>query len=143
MLLRILSTALFTLTLSACSSLEFPWVYRISVQQGNIIDQEEIDKLEFGMTKRQVQFVLGSPILIDTFNPNRWDYIYSRRSGKGKTTEKRFSVFFEDDKYIRHEGNVEPTPVSADNEDSATQKDAQNDTASNGKVSDDPTKSVY
>ncbi|WP_082353910.1 outer membrane protein assembly factor BamE [Marinagarivorans algicola] len=140
MLLRILSTALLTLTLSACSSLEFPWVYRISVQQGNIIDQEDINKLELGMTKRQVQFVLGSPILIDTFNPDRWDYVYSRRSGKGKTTEKQFTVFFEDGKYIRHEGNVKPTPAdAADNKDSAMPRD----TSREGTVSDDPATSIY
>lgn len=109
MLLRFSSILFLVLSLGACSSLEFPWVYRISVQQGNIIDQEEIDQLEIGMTKRQVQFVLGSPILIDTFNPDRWDYIYTRRSGKGEVTDKRFSVFFENDKYVRHEGNVMPT----------------------------------
>lgn len=109
MLLRYSSVLFLVLCLGACSSLEFPWVYRISVQQGNIIDQEEIDQLEIGMTKRQVQFVLGSPILIDTFNPDRWDYIYTRRSGKGEVTDKRFSVFFENDKYVRHEGNVLPT----------------------------------
>lgn len=109
MLLRFSSILFLVLSLGACSSLEFPWVYRISVQQGNIIDQEEIDQLEIGMTKRQVQFVLGSPILIDTFNPDRWDYIYTRRSGKGEVTDKRFSVFFENDRYVRHEGNVMPT----------------------------------
>lgn len=131
MLLRYLSIALLTLTLSACSSLEFPWVYRISVQQGNIIDQEEIDKLELGMTKRQVQFVLGSPILIDTFNQDRWDYIYSRRDGKGNLNEKRFSVFFEDDKFVRHDGDVKPTPPESESTNEATQEETSTNEAGN------------
>ena len=109
MLLRFISLSILSIALSGCSSLEFPWVYRISVQQGNIIDQEEVDKLEIGMTKRQVQFVMGSPLLIDTFNQDRWDYYYSRRDGDGNTAKKQFTVFFADDKYIRHEGDVEPT----------------------------------
>ncbi|HEY7774780.1 MAG TPA: outer membrane protein assembly factor BamE [Marinagarivorans sp.] len=117
MLLRFISVSILSIALSGCSSLEFPWVYRISVQQGNIIDQEEVDKLEIGMTKRQVQFVMGSPLLIDTFNQNRWDYYYSRRDGDGNTAKKQFTVFFEDDKYVRHEGDVEP---SADKPDDST-----------------------
>ena len=111
MLPRLLSLSLLSFALSGCSSLEFPWVYRISVQQGNIIDQEEDDKLEPGMTKRQVQFVMGSPLLIDTFNQNRWDYYYSRRDGDGNVKDKRFTIFFEDDKYIRHEGDIAPSPA--------------------------------
>lgn len=100
--------ALLALMLSACSSLEFPWVYKISVQQGNILDQEDIDKLEIGMTKRQVQFVMGSPMLADTFNPDRWDYYYSKLDGKGNETTKRFTIYFEDDRYVRHDGNYAP-----------------------------------
>lgn len=110
---RPVAVALLTLMLSACSSLEFPWVYKISVQQGNILDQEDIDKLELGMTKRQVQFVMGSPLLVDTFNPDRWDYYYSKLDGKGNVIKKRFTVIFEDDRYTRHEGDYAPkvTPV--------------------------------
>lgn len=116
MLLRFISLVTLSITLAGCSSLEFPWVYRISVQQGNIIDQEEIDQLELGMTKRQVQFVLGSPLLVDTFNQDRWDYYYSRRDGDGNTKDKRFTLFFEDDKYVRHEGDVKPTAEKEGNE---------------------------
>lgn len=113
---RPVTVALLALMLSACSSLEFPWVYKISVQQGNILDQEDIDQLEIGMTKRQVQFVMGSPLLVDTFNPNRWDYYYSKLDGKGKVIKKRFTVIFEDDRYVRHEGDYAPKVPSSDTE---------------------------
>lgn len=98
--------------LIGCSSLEFPWVYKISVQQGNILDPEDINKLELGMTKRQVQFVMGSPLLADTFNQDRWDYYYSRRSGKGKIRTKQLTIHFENDVYVRHSGDT--LPVSAE-----------------------------
>lgn len=111
---RPVTVALLALMLSACSSLEFPWVYKISVQQGNILDQEDIDQLEIGMTKRQVQFVMGSPLLVDTFNPDRWDYYYSKLDGKGKVMKKRFTVIFEDDRYVRHEGDYAPKVPSED-----------------------------
>ena len=117
-----------TICLSACSSLEFPWVYKISVQQGNILDQEDIDKLEVGMTKRQVRFVMGSPLMADTFNPNRWDYYYSRRSGDGKTKKETLTIFFENDKYVRHSGTKAPQPKPKPDESSASS--GQNSSAS-------------
>ena len=86
----------FILT-AGCSSLEFPGAYRIAIHQGNIISQDEIDKLTVGMTRRQVQYVLGTPLLKDTFNQDRWDYYYSMRDSEGKTVKKHISVFFFND----------------------------------------------
>ena len=83
--------------MAGCSSLEFPGAYRIAVHQGNIISQDEIDKLAVGMTRRQVQYVLGTPLVKDTFNQDRWDYYYSVRDSEGKTTRKHISVFFVND----------------------------------------------
>jgi outer membrane protein assembly factor BamE len=100
--------ASLALGLSGCSHLKFPGVYRINVQQGNIIDQKKLDQIKPGMTKRQVQFLLGSPLLIDTFNPDRWDYLYSVKRGEKILGEKRFSVIFEGDKLARYEGDVRP-----------------------------------
>ncbi len=109
MLLRLLCLFATTFFLNACSTLEFPWVYKISVQQGNILDLKDIDKLELGMTKRQVQFVMGTPLLTDPFNTDRWDYFYNRRDGKGNIKEERFTAFFENDIYVKHEGTIKPT----------------------------------
>lgn len=94
--------------LSACSYLKFPGVYRIAVQQGNIIDQKKVDQLKIGMTKRQVQFVMGSPLLIDAFHEDRWDYIYQLRRGDETLRDRRFSVYFDGDKLVRYEGDYEP-----------------------------------
>ena len=63
------------LILSACSTLEFPGVYKLTIQQGNIVSQEMVDRLKPGMTRSQVQFVLGNPVLADSFEQDRWNYV--------------------------------------------------------------------
>lgn len=107
---RILATVILVLSggLSACSYLKFPGVYRIAVQQGNIIDQKKVDQLKVGMTKRQVQFVMGSPLLNDAFHEDRWDYVYELRKGDDTLRDRRFTLFFEGDKLVRYEGDYEP-----------------------------------
>ncbi|MBC6904226.1 outer membrane protein assembly factor BamE [Saccharophagus sp. K07] len=109
-IVRILSIVVLVLSagLSACSYLKFPGVYRIAVQQGNIIDQKKVDQLKVGMTKRQVQFVMGSPLLVDTFHEDRWDYIYEVRKADDILRKRRFTVYFEEDKLVRYEGDYEP-----------------------------------
>ncbi len=106
-----LSVAFFTLT-TGCSSLEFPGVYRIPVMQGNIIDQKKVDQLKVGMTKRQVQFVMGTPLLTDVFHDDRWDYVYQLRRGNDLLRDKRFTLFFEYDKLVRYEGDYEPNATA-------------------------------
>jgi outer membrane protein assembly factor BamE len=60
-----------------------------------MVDQEMIDKLRPGMSMAQVQFVLGTPLVIDTFNQKRWDYFYSRNSSAGIQTEERVTIYFD------------------------------------------------
>lgn len=96
------------LVLAGCSNLEFPWVYRINVDQGNIITQEMVNKLKPGMTRSQVQFVMGSALLVDTFHDDRWDYLYTLLDGDGKRTEQRLTVFFEGDKLSALNGDFMP-----------------------------------
>ena len=76
-------------------------MHKVDVQQGNIVDQDMIDKLRPGMSMTQVQFVLGTPLVIDTFNQKRWDYFYSRDSSAGVKTEERVTIYFD------AEGNLE------------------------------------
>lgn len=94
--------------LTACSDLQFPWVYRINIDQGNIITQDMVNQLKPGMTRSQVQFVMGSALLVDTFHDNRWDYVYTLQDSKGKRTEQRLSVFFQDDKLSAISGDFMP-----------------------------------
>jgi outer membrane protein assembly factor BamE len=109
---RFFAPLLLTL-LAGCSTFEFPWVYKLSIDQGNIITQEMVDKLEPGMTRSQVQFVMGSPLIADSFHENRWDYIYTLLDPKGKRTEQRLTVFFTDDKLSSLSGSIVPQQVQA------------------------------
>ena len=99
--------------LGACSSASklspFPGVYRIDVQQGNVITQDMVDELRPGMTKRQVEFVLGTPLVADTFNPDRWDYVYSYQPGGKKRQQQSLTVYFKNDALSHFEGNFRPS----------------------------------
>ena len=93
------------LSLSACSS----WVYRIDIPQGNYLEQKSIDKIQVGMTKEQVKFVLGSPVLIDSFDKDTWNYVYRFKSGRSESLnmQKNFTVKFENDKLVSADGDFE------------------------------------
>ncbi|MFN2309159.1 MAG: outer membrane protein assembly factor BamE [Gammaproteobacteria bacterium] len=97
--------------LAACGSVEqIPFVHRIDVQQGNVISQEQVDQLKPGMSKRQVRFSLGTPMIMDTFHTDRWDYVYRMHPGKGEIEQQRLTVHFEDDALVRIEGDFRPNP---------------------------------
>ncbi len=102
---------------AGCSTLRFPGVYRIPVQQGNIIDQKKVDQLRIGMTKRQAQYVMGSPLSSDVFHEDRWDYVYQLRRGEETLRDKRFTLFFENDKLTRFDGDYKPGGAAADQDD--------------------------
>ncbi len=87
-----------SLASTSCSSLRFPGVYRIDVGQGNLITKEMLDKLRLGMTPRQVEYVMGSPMIADTFHPERWDYIYSLETGKGILVQNQLTLYFENER---------------------------------------------
>ena len=77
------------------NSLSFPSVHKIDIQQGNLITDEMADLLRPGLTQRQVQYVIGTPLVVDTFNPNHWDYVYQYRFGDGTIEERKIRVIFE------------------------------------------------
>ena len=89
--------------IAGCS---IPKTYEVVISQGNLVDQEMMDKLEVGMTESQVKFVMGSPLISDTFYPNRWDYFTSVTQGTKTYTEQRISLYFENDKLARWEGEL-------------------------------------
>jgi outer membrane protein assembly factor BamE len=73
-------------------------VYRQSIAQGNLVEQKDVDQIEIGMTRNQIRFLLGTPMIDDPFHKNRWDYIYYLKVGREDATFKRWiSIFFEDD----------------------------------------------
>jgi outer membrane protein assembly factor BamE len=83
-------------SLAGCSSW-LPDAYRIDIPQGNLLTQEQVEAVKPGMNRRQVQNLLGSPLLVDTFNQNRWDYFYSVDTKEGTTIEHHVTVSFKDD----------------------------------------------
>jgi len=89
-----------------------PFVYRPEIQQGNVVEQEQVNQLRPGLSKRQVKFLLGTPMLNDVFHANRWDYAYT--IGRGSTPEemRRLTVFFQDDRLVRIAGDMRPQPES-------------------------------
>jgi outer membrane protein assembly factor BamE len=97
--------------ISACSipRLQFPGVYKIDIEQGNIITQEMIDQLRPGMTKRQVIFVMGTPLVRDPFHQDRWDYVYNYQPGGGIRGQERVTMFFENDLLTHFTGDFKPT----------------------------------
>ncbi len=115
--LLILISIIASFFLVACSNdpvvNRLPFVYRIDIQQGNVIDQEMVDRLRLGMTKRQAQFVLGAPMLVDPFHADRWDYVYLFRPGsesRGDARRERISLFFEEDRLVKITGTMQPDP---------------------------------
>ena len=74
-------------------------VYRVDVQQGNLLDDTDVEAVKIGMTRSQVRFLLGTPVVEDAFHRDRWDYVYYFRRGRSRREEKRWLVVtFEDDK---------------------------------------------
>jgi hypothetical protein len=82
-------------------------MYRIPIQQGNVVTVEMLQKLELGMDKRKVSFILGTPLVIDAFHQERWDYFYSYEAGSGDRVQQIASLFFESDRLARIEANID------------------------------------
>ena len=100
------------LALAACSGVPvLPGFtpYRMEIQQGNYVSQDMASKLKPGMTRDQVRFVLGTPLVADVFHADRWDYVFMREpEGGGRVQHRRLSVFFRDGKLARVQGDVVP-----------------------------------
>ncbi|MGR9043917.1 MAG: outer membrane protein assembly factor BamE [Gammaproteobacteria bacterium] len=99
------------MTLTSCTAMmeSLPGVYKLDIQQGNIINQEMIDQLRPDMTKRQVLYVMGSPMLVDVFHQQRWDYIYSEQEDDDPRMQKRITLYFEGDNLIGVQGDFRPS----------------------------------
>jgi outer membrane protein assembly factor BamE len=102
--MRLALIALAALPLAGCGLLA---VHKIEIQQGNYITQEMVSQLKPGMTKDQVRYALGTPLVADIFHEHRWDYVYRRQRANSSEIEgRRLVVYFEDGKLTRIEGDV-------------------------------------
>jgi outer membrane protein assembly factor BamE len=110
-------TAVASLLLAGCAgdpvASRLPWVYRIEVQQGNVFTQEEVNQLRTGMSKRQVLYILGYPMITDPFHADRWDYYYHYDPGSDGASEAGQEVLtlrFRDDELVNISGSLQPQP---------------------------------
>ena len=96
--------------LSGCGVPRIPGItpYKPDIQQGNFVSHEMVQQLKPGMTREQVRFVLGTPLLTDIFHADRWDYVYWREAPNGKREQRRLAVFFADGKLERVDGDIAP-----------------------------------
>ena len=128
--------------------------YKIDIQQGNVVTQEMVSKLKAGMTRAQVRFALGSPLVVDPFRTDRWDYVYSFQKQGKELERRRITVIFDDDRLVRVAGDVVPadgtlapeqpanksstTPAAVPADKSATQKPAAANPAENAAAPRNP-----
>ncbi len=87
-----------------------PFIYRPTIEQGNVVTQEQVNRLKPGMSREQVRFVLGTPTLNDFFHANRWDYPYTVGKGSHPTEIKHLAVFFDNGRLTRVVGDYRPQP---------------------------------
>lgn len=124
--MRTLFLCLAVACLSACSFVGFPGVYKIDVEQGNIVTQEMADQLKPGMSRRQVRFILGTPLVEDSFNQDRWDYPYVKRNGPNILSQSQLTVEFEGDSLVTVGGDYLP-PAWATNQPQGAGQDEPTD----------------
>ena len=96
--LIIILISLFAITsINGCSKSRLLTVFKTDIQQGNAVEPEKVDKLQIGMSKEQVEFLLGTPLLVDAFHSNRWDYIYFLLPGFGERERRHLTLIFDGD----------------------------------------------
>jgi outer membrane protein assembly factor BamE len=103
-------------------------VYRVDIQQGNLVEPENLEKVDVGMTRSQVEFLLGTPMVADSFHQDRWDYpYYYLTRGRERQVEKSwFVVYFKDDHVVRIERNLgEPAAVESADKSKKKEKEAE------------------
>lgn len=104
-----LAALIITLIISGCA---FPGVYKINVQQGNILSEKELTQLSEGMSRSQVHSVLGSPIMLNPVDPSREYHIYTFQRRGGDIEEQRVIVYYEGDRFSHYEAQLlEETPA--------------------------------
>ena len=102
-----------SLLLAACLTLTscFLVPHKMPIQQGNFVDAAAVARLKPGMSRSQVRFLLGTPLVVDAFHPDRWDYVYLDRQRGKLVAERRLTLWFEGDKLTRAITDV-PAPAA-------------------------------
>ncbi len=101
-----------------------PLLYKIDIQQGNVIEQDMLNKLRPGMNKNQVKFIMGTPVIVDPFHNERWEYIFSFQEGGGVREQRHITLHFEDEKLSHVSGDIEVSHVPRVENEIVTEDDA-------------------
>ena len=108
-LIRPLAFGCLLASLVSCgSNFGFPGVYRINVEQGNVVTEDMVEQLRPGLNRRQVRYIMGTPLIEDSFHEDRWDYRYLLRNGNELLSETQLTLWFEEDELVRVEGPDAP-----------------------------------
>jgi outer membrane protein assembly factor BamE len=118
--MRFATLAIVAAIVAGCSTLgtympvvEQFGVYKLDVNQGNYLAQDQVERLRVGMTRQQVRAILGTPLLTSPFRPNQWDYVYEFKRQGRPLEHRNFAVYFVDDKLARWEGDEMPPSMAA------------------------------
>jgi len=87
---------------------KLPFVHRIDIQQGNVVTQDMIAQLKIGMNKKKIRYVMGTPVIRDTFHSDRWDYLFTEQLPGEPMQRRRITLFFENKLLSRVEGDITP-----------------------------------
>ena len=108
-LIRPIAVGCLLASLVGCgSNFGFPGVYRINVEQGNVVTEEMVEQLRPGLNRRQVRYIMGTPLIEDSFHSDRWDYRYLLRNGNDTIIETQLTLWFEGDELVRAAGADAP-----------------------------------
>ena len=127
---NLLVTVFFLFVLCACTKsfdggYEIPGLYKIDIQQGNVLEQDMINKLRPGMSMDKVKFIMGSPVIIDPFHNDRGEYIFSYQKGGGVREQRHITLHFDDDEKLSHiTGDIEVSNDLSTQDDIITEEDA-------------------
>lgn len=110
---RIASLILTVIIITGCSFPNIISPYKLDIPQGNTITADQVARLKIGMTRSQVRFVLGTPLLTDPFHANRWDYVFTDARNGSILAKKTFFVVFENEKLLKFEGETLPAAKPA------------------------------
>lgn len=114
-MLRAAFTVVVLAALAGCGVPRIPGItpYKPEIQQGNYVSQDMIAQLKPGMTREQVRFLLGTPLITDIFHGDRWDYVYWLEAEDGKRQTRRVALFFNDNKLERIQGDAQASAAPA------------------------------
>jgi outer membrane protein assembly factor BamE len=108
---RLFPVVAISLLLCACSTNPAEMAntlnpFKIDIRQGNYVSQDMVVQLKPGQTKDQVRYILGTPLVMDVFHADRWDYVYRFKPGRGPVEQRRLIVYFQDNRLVRVGGDV-------------------------------------